>query len=255
MSDSESEDEKEYEVEKILDRKDEDSDGEDCLMYLVKWKGYDSDESTWEPDDALEDPMVREKIRKYNRKQARRAEEGYRPRSPPRSNFSEKERKKQSQRKREQDERLKEIRKNRASKGLNAYAGGQSSYKSSMSYQNAYSSSTSSHEKKFKKRALEKSRPAGDSAAKIKRMNPSGFREQIRSSALSTARRVPGPSADRINHPKPTHQVNQYSKPKLPSFNKKKEAPKDTYKTQLEKFNAEKKVEQKVDSNVDLDEW
>ena len=48
---------------------DEDSDGEDCLMYLVKWKGYDTDESTWEPDDALEDPMVREKIRKFNRKQ------------------------------------------------------------------------------------------------------------------------------------------------------------------------------------------
>jgi len=242
------------EVEKIIDKKEEDSDGEDCLMYLVKWKGYDTDESTWEPDDNLEDPMVREKIRKFEKKRARRAEEGYR--SPPRNKFLDKERKKQIKRRQEKEEQermLKEIRKNRASKGLNAYAGGQSSYKSSMSHQNAYSSSSSSHEKKFKKRPIERTRPTGDSAAKHKRLNPSGFSDQMRSAALSTARRVQ--SADRMNqNPKPP-AVSQYSKPKLPSFNKKKEAPKDSYKTQLEKFNAEKKTEQKEASGVDLDEW
>jgi len=35
----------EYEVERILDRKYEDGEN----YYLVKWKGYDSSESTWEP--------------------------------------------------------------------------------------------------------------------------------------------------------------------------------------------------------------
>lgn len=42
---TELEDEGEYEVEKILDHRGEGPQTE----YLVKWKGYDSDENTWEP--------------------------------------------------------------------------------------------------------------------------------------------------------------------------------------------------------------
>ena len=33
---------------------------------MVKWKGYSTDEATWEPEDALGN--VEEKVRKFNRK-------------------------------------------------------------------------------------------------------------------------------------------------------------------------------------------
>lgn len=61
-----SEDEREYDVERIIGYKSEDSDGDECTaMYLVKWEGYDTDESTWEPGSGLTDPQVKEKIRIY----------------------------------------------------------------------------------------------------------------------------------------------------------------------------------------------
>ena len=44
-----------------------DSDGNDVKEYLVKWKGFDSDDNTWEPKDNLQDPLVKEKIRKYKK--------------------------------------------------------------------------------------------------------------------------------------------------------------------------------------------
>jgi phenylalanyl-tRNA synthetase alpha subunit len=59
--------EEEYEVEAIKDFRDEDSDGNDVKEYLVKWKGFDSDDNTWEPKDNLQDPLVKEKIRKYKK--------------------------------------------------------------------------------------------------------------------------------------------------------------------------------------------
>ena len=36
-----------------------------CRLYLIKWKGYDTDESTWEPKENLNDEHVIEKIRVY----------------------------------------------------------------------------------------------------------------------------------------------------------------------------------------------
>ena len=44
-----------------------DSDGNECEEYLIKWKGYDSDESTWEAKSDLTDPMVQVKIRKFQK--------------------------------------------------------------------------------------------------------------------------------------------------------------------------------------------
>lgn len=47
MSDSDSE---YYTVEKILDHRDDFRDGKPCILYKVKWEGYDESECTWEPD-------------------------------------------------------------------------------------------------------------------------------------------------------------------------------------------------------------
>lgn len=52
--------EKEYEVERIIGKRNE----EDREFYLVKWKGYPQNESTWEPIDNLW--KVKKMIRKYN---------------------------------------------------------------------------------------------------------------------------------------------------------------------------------------------
>ena len=45
-----------------------DSDGGSCREYLVKWKGYETEESTWEPRDQLTDPLVREKIKRFKKR-------------------------------------------------------------------------------------------------------------------------------------------------------------------------------------------
>jgi len=58
----------EYEVEAIIGYRSEDSDGGSCREYLVKWKGYETEESTWEPRDQLTDPLVREKIKKFKKR-------------------------------------------------------------------------------------------------------------------------------------------------------------------------------------------
>ncbi len=42
-----------YEVDYIIDHKE--SEGE--FKYLVKWKGYDKSESTWEPEENINDPQ------------------------------------------------------------------------------------------------------------------------------------------------------------------------------------------------------
>ncbi|CAJ0953809.1 unnamed protein product, partial [Mesorhabditis belari] len=50
LSSSESDEEREYEVEKILD----DKIGKDGRYYLVKWLGYAKKQSTWENEDRFE---------------------------------------------------------------------------------------------------------------------------------------------------------------------------------------------------------
>ena len=44
--------EDEYEMEKIVNHKKEDGK----LYYLIKWKGYESHENTWEPEYHILDP-------------------------------------------------------------------------------------------------------------------------------------------------------------------------------------------------------
>ena len=46
--------EKEYEVEKIIGKKVNGNFKE----YLIKWKGYSEDESTWEPESNLENAKL-----------------------------------------------------------------------------------------------------------------------------------------------------------------------------------------------------
>jgi len=155
MSDSGSgsEVEEEYEVEAIINDRSEDSDGGECREYLVKWKGYDTDESTWEPRHQLTDPLVKEKIKKYrkhkhegrlsdlverrsNKSDSRKrkissGDEEYQMAR----NFNDfkKENKKRSDKsvskKKRKELAIEEYRKNRISKGQNAYAGGSASRK------------------------------------------------------------------------------------------------------------------------------
>jgi hypothetical protein len=49
----------EYEVEKVIDKKDEKGE----KYYLVKWKGYDSSANTWEPLENL--IHCRERIKEF----------------------------------------------------------------------------------------------------------------------------------------------------------------------------------------------
>jgi hypothetical protein len=51
VTDEPDEDETEYEIEHLVDHKV--LDGKD--HYLVRWKGYDQDEDTWEKGEDLED--------------------------------------------------------------------------------------------------------------------------------------------------------------------------------------------------------
>jgi hypothetical protein len=48
--DTDSEEEEEFEVEKIIDKK---VIRRGKIEYLLRWKGYDSDEDTWEPRENL----------------------------------------------------------------------------------------------------------------------------------------------------------------------------------------------------------
>lgn len=53
-----------YKVEKILDKKFSESSQQ--WLYLVKWENYDSDESTWEPEENL--CYIPGQIQKFNQK-------------------------------------------------------------------------------------------------------------------------------------------------------------------------------------------
>jgi transposase InsO family protein len=57
----ETEEEQEFEVEKILKHRDEERIK--CRMYLVKWLGYDNTENTWEPEGHLIN--CKEKVQQY----------------------------------------------------------------------------------------------------------------------------------------------------------------------------------------------
>ena len=65
LESEESEDNEEFEVEQILDKRYEKGSGE--LWYLVKWKGHDSSANTWEPIKNL--IHCRESIKEFERKQ------------------------------------------------------------------------------------------------------------------------------------------------------------------------------------------
>ena len=56
--------EEEYEVEKVVDKRIH----KGKVEYLLKWKGYPSDENTWEPEDSLDCPEL---LQEYERNRAR----------------------------------------------------------------------------------------------------------------------------------------------------------------------------------------
>ena len=47
--------EENYEVEKILKHKTFNDGGGDANYFLIKWKGYDESEATWEPECNMSD--------------------------------------------------------------------------------------------------------------------------------------------------------------------------------------------------------
>ncbi len=51
---SESEEESEFEVEAILDKREERDGKKWVTKYLIKWKGYPDEDNTWEPEDNLQ---------------------------------------------------------------------------------------------------------------------------------------------------------------------------------------------------------
>lgn len=55
--------EEEYEVEKVVDKRIH----KGKVEYLLKWKGYSSDDNTWEPEDSLECPEL---LEEYERNRA-----------------------------------------------------------------------------------------------------------------------------------------------------------------------------------------
>lgn len=55
--------EEEYEVEKVVDKRIH----KGKVEYLLKWKGYSSDENTWEPEDSLDCPEL---LEEYERNRA-----------------------------------------------------------------------------------------------------------------------------------------------------------------------------------------
>jgi len=183
---SASESEEEYEVEAIRDYRSEDSDGNDCREYLVKWKGYESDDCTWEPKGQLTDPLVKEKIHKfkkirqleknstnYDRKE-NRYQDSYRQRSHEETNEERRERKASAKRKLEklsEDRRRKkqkdEHKAIRPSKGNNAYASGS---KSKSTPFKVSSDNVSARDKiGAKSRSIQRSRPQKSEKAKPNR--------------------------------------------------------------------------------------
>lgn len=44
----------EYEVERVLDHRSK----RDGRIFLIRWKGYNSDEDTWESEDGLKCPLL-----------------------------------------------------------------------------------------------------------------------------------------------------------------------------------------------------
>lgn len=62
--DEKTEEEPEYEVEKVVDKRIH----KGKVEYLLKWKGYPSDDNTWEPEDSLECPEL---LQEYERNRAR----------------------------------------------------------------------------------------------------------------------------------------------------------------------------------------
>lgn len=166
MSDNESEEE--YEVEAIVDFRDEDSDGNDVRQYEVKWKNFDSDENTWQDEDGLTDDLVKEKIKRFRKRQKQLSQEvryisddrqpmsrrkrsrellasdddddyqvnddsnhNYEQKRAKSSNDSHRKKSKKERRRQEEIERMR----NRSTKGLNAYGSGSSAYARDMENQ------------------------------------------------------------------------------------------------------------------------
>ena len=61
------EEEEEYEVEKVVDKRIH----KGRVEYLLKWKGYSSDENTWEAEDSLD---CAELLQEYENQKRRRLE-------------------------------------------------------------------------------------------------------------------------------------------------------------------------------------
>ena len=57
------EEEEEYEVEKVVDKRIH----KGKVEYLLKWKGYSSDENTWEAEESLECPELLQEYEKRRR--------------------------------------------------------------------------------------------------------------------------------------------------------------------------------------------
>jgi len=227
----------EYEVEAIIGYRSEDSDGGSCREYLVKWKGYETEESTWEPRDQLTDPLVREKIKKFKkRRQEGRLAELVDSRSNKSGdsrkrrissgdedyqmarNFNDfkKENKKRSDKgpiskKKRKEMEIAEYRQNRVSKGQNAYAGGSASRKPT------FIDNISGKDKNRKK--------SSDLASKLK-ARPSKFSSKTESRPMAR----PNPS-----RPQGFGELRQVVVPSR-SIKKKNESEKNSYESMKKDF-------------------